>query len=81
MTHNELKPCPLCGAAVRITEIYSQTDNLHIVLKCDCGLTFEYEQSFAVHEKRSTAGQLLEIVRVPLNMSPEDAWNRRVAND
>lgn len=44
-TNEELKPCPLCGGYVRMTEFmarpYDMYTEFSAIIECDCGLTFE----------------------------------------
>ena len=71
---NQLKPCPLCGGMVRLTEITTGTpynNGQHTdhsaTLECDCGLSFTREWT----EINATDG----IIKVEEDIFT--AWNRR----
>lgn len=75
-----LKPCPLCGGTAAIVRYSNREHEFHAVIKCtNCGLTLDHRQEFAVAPRRPFApSDDGERVRVALDISPFEAWNRRV---
>lgn len=78
MKETELKPCPLCGSAVKITEIrlgtpYNNGNNVDYsaTIECVCGLSFEKEWTIITAKDGAV-------------YTSEDictAWNRRANNE
>lgn len=75
-----LKPCPLCGGTANIIHYIDTPEWINAVIRCkNCGLTLDHTQNFATAPKRPLApSDDGEIVRVALNESPFEAWNRRI---
>ena len=79
---NELKPCPFCGSKAIVTEINCYSfDNTKTRIECSmCGVCLDWEQEFMIHENKNEIGEVLSVVKIPINISAFDAWNRRVDN-
>lgn len=78
-TKIELKPCPFCGGEAYIRDQSLHTYHELTVIECrNCGATLEWIQEFAVFESKNYFGQVESRVRAAVNLSPFDAWNRRV---
>ena len=68
---NELKPCPFCGAEIRIDAYRQTVSTVEVECHCTrCNMHFKYEQDF----------MFSSVDRVPIQSSFVNAWNRR-AND
>lgn len=76
---NELKPCPFCGEKAVVEEIKQYTSSIEMLIKCrGCGAELRWVQEFAIHERKNSIGKTVETISVALDISPFEAWNRRV---
>jgi hypothetical protein len=74
----KIKPCPLCGCEVVVTEFTIGTPynngkcvDYQAKIECECGLTFEHEWT----EIKSADGPIIRSGNII------DVWNRRVQCD
>lgn len=76
-----LKPCPFCGGEAKVEEIESRMDRFRAVIKCQrCGANLDWSQEFKYSAKLAPTGVVIKTVRIPVSLSPFDAWNRRAEN-
>ena len=78
----ELKPCPFCGGKAIVTEMTaSGGDYFRTKIECSiCGVSLDWEQEFLTYKNKNVIGGVMSLVRIPINISPFEAWNRRVDN-
>lgn len=80
----ELKPCPLCGNRVEITELIRYGDKTTAKIQCRCGLTFEHSRREYTLERRNDHVPN-GVEYVPTGIFDEEdfvtAWNRRAKDE
>ena len=75
----KLKPCPLCGDKVQITDILELSDSCCMCITCyNCGLELQYTQYWNMVEVKDEFGISYTERGVPVNEDAITRWNTRV---
>lgn len=82
MMEAKLKPCPFCGGKAYVAETYISTFENRAIIKCRCcGAQLDWTQDFQGEIMRKSTGEVIKSIKVPVNMSPFDAWDRRAGEN
>lgn len=80
MLCKSLKPCPLCGMDVEVTEIRQESNVQEVTIECKCGLSFHHRRYELTMERpdKHLPGKV-EVVGTGIYTDVDfiAAWNRR----
>ena len=76
----KLKPCPFCGSNPFVIQVVDEIDCRYTVIKCQkCGVELKWEQFFySAPVKLFAPVEDNKQIRLPVSISAEEAWNRRM---